>query len=59
MLQEPRASDVRSTMLQELQRWFKCVEVVPSEVWEGSVRGCDHIELYRARHKRSDVQATS
>lgn len=52
LVQEPRASDVRNTMRQELQRWFAKVEVVDSSVWGGSVQGCDHIEFYRASHKR-------
>jgi hypothetical protein len=55
MLQEPRASDVRTTMLQELQRWFARVERVPSDVWSSSVRGCEHIELYRASLKHPPV----
>ena len=57
-LQEPRASDVRSTMLQELRRWFVRVEVVPSDAWSNSVQGCDHIEFYRASQKRADEGPT-
>jgi hypothetical protein len=51
LAQEPRASEVRSVMLRELQRWFAGVEVIPSSAWSCSIRGCDHIEFFRATKK--------
>lgn len=58
-MQEPRASDVRSSMLQELQRWFENVEQISSDAWSSCVNGCDHIELYRATHKRVHCEPQS